>query len=211
MTGGALLLALAAVLCLAVPAPAFPQEEPAGGVFLVAKPHLNDPNFRQSVVLVTQHAGGSPVGVIINRPTRLSLAEVFPDKEGLKGLPDSLFFGGPVSSRTLVFVFRSDSRPRDSLKVLDDVYISFKQELLAELLTRPSPTADLRVYAGYSGWGSGQLQHEMARGDWHMVRADPDTIFRSDPAKVWEEMVARASARQAFHDPGREPLAALAD
>jgi putative transcriptional regulator len=206
-----MLLVLAAAWIAAAPAPACAADEAANGVFLVAKPHLGDPNFRESVVLVTQHAGGSPVGVIINRSTRLTLAEVFPDNERLKGLPDTLFFGGPVSTRMLVFVFRADSQPRDSLKVLEDVYISFKQELLAELLKRPAPTAGLRVYAGYSGWGSGQLQHEMARGDWHMVRADPDTVFSSDPGKVWELMLARASARQALHVPGPLPVAAPAD
>lgn len=211
MRGMRLLLMLSAALWFAAPAPSPAQDEAASGVFLVARPQLNDPNFRESVVLVTQHAGGSPVGVIINRPTRLSLAEVFPENAKLRGLPDTLFFGGPVSTRLLVFVFRADSRPRDSLKVLENVYMSFKQDLLAELLQRPVPTQDLRIYAGYSGWGTGQLAHEMARGDWHMVRADPDTIFRTDPAKVWEQMLARASARQALLAPSREPLAFLAD
>ncbi|HEX9179069.1 MAG TPA: YqgE/AlgH family protein, partial [Burkholderiales bacterium] len=93
MRGSRALLTLAAALCFAVPSPVPAQDATASGVFLVAKPQLNDPNFRESVVLVTQHAGGSPVGVIINRPTRLSLAEVFPENEKLKGLPDALFFG----------------------------------------------------------------------------------------------------------------------
>lgn len=202
---------LAAVLGLAAAEFAAAQDEAANGVFLVARPDLNDPNFRESVVLVTQHGGGSPVGVIINRPTRLTLGEVFPSNERLKGLPDTLYFGGPVSTRMLVFVFRAETQPRDALRVLEDVYISFNQDLLAELLRRPAPTVNLRIYAGYSGWGSGQLQHEMARGDWHMVRADPDTIFRSDPAKVWEEMLGRASARQVRTHRAPGPLALLPD
>jgi putative transcriptional regulator len=203
-------LAAAAALWLAGLLPAAAQTEAANGVFLVAKRHLNDPNFRETVVLVTQHAGGAPVGVIINRPTRVALAEVFPDHDTLKDAPDSLFFGGPVSPQALVFVFRAQSQPRDALRVLEDVYMSFNPELLAELLRRPAPTAELRIFAGYSGWGPGQLQHEMARGDWYMVRADAETIFRADTATVWQEMLKRATARQAGAAPARGPLAALA-
>jgi putative transcriptional regulator len=187
------------------------ETQTANGVFLVAKRHLNDPNFRETVVLVTQHGGGAPVGVIINRPTRVSLAEVFPNNENLKAAPDTLYFGGPVSPQMLVFVFRAEAPTRDALRVLEDVYMSFNPQLLAELLRRPSPTANLRVYAGYSGWGAGQLQHEMARGDWHMVRADPETIFRTDPEKVWQEMLARATARQARGKQGLPPVATLSD
>ncbi|HEX6827406.1 MAG TPA: YqgE/AlgH family protein [Burkholderiales bacterium] len=211
MRGWRALVTLAAALGLAVPFPAAAQSESPNGVFLVAKRHLDDPNFRESVVLITQHGGGSPVGVIINRPMRVTLGQVFPGRDNLQGLPDTLFFGGPVSPRLLVFVFRADSQPHDALRVLDDVYMSFNQELLAELLGRPSPTANLRVYAGYSGWGTVQLQHEMARGDWHMVRADSETIFRADPARVWEDMTARASSRQARPAASRNPLAALAE
>ncbi|HSD59933.1 MAG TPA: YqgE/AlgH family protein [Burkholderiales bacterium] len=192
---------------MAAVGPALAQDDIPNGVFLVAKRQLNDPNFQESVVLITQHAGGSPVGVIVNRPTKLPLSRLFPDNEKLKDLPDVVHFGGPVSPRVLVFVFRAESPPQDALRVLADVYMSFSSELLSQLLVRPKPTAELRVYAGYSGWAPGQLQHEVARGDWHMVRADADTIFRMDEALVWREMLNRATARQTLRGAPARPLA----
>lgn len=210
MTRAGLILCMALAATAAVAAavgPAVAQEEVPNGVFLVAKRQLNDPNFRESVVLVTQHAGGSPVGVIVNRPTKLPLSGLFPDNEKLKDLPDLVHFGGPVSPQVLVFVFRAESPPRDSLRVLADVYMSFSSELLSQLFARPEPTAELRVYAGYSGWARGQLQHEVTRGDWHVVRADADTIFRMDAALMWKEMLKRASARQTLRGEPARPLA----
>jgi len=199
-------LAVTAAVAAAV-VPALAQDEIPNGVFLVANRQLNDPNFHESVVLVTQHAGGSPVGVIVNRPTKLPLSRLFPDNEKLKDLPDLVHFGGPVSPRVLVFVFRAESPPQEALRVLADIYMSFSSELLSQLFARPEPTAELRVYAGYSGWAPGQLQHEVARGDWHMVRADADTIFRMDAAIVWKEMLKRATARQTFRNDPARPLA----
>jgi putative transcriptional regulator len=178
--------------------PAMAQDEPANSVFLVANRRLIDPNFRQTVVLVTQHAGGSPVGVIVNRPTNLPLAKVFPENPKLAEEGDVVFFGGPVLPRLLVYVFRYQAEPKDSLRVLNDVYMSFNSELLADLLKRTRPTEGLRVFAGYSGWGPGQLQREIAQGDWYVVRADAETIFRWDPADVWTEMIKRATAKQAL-------------
>lgn len=208
MTRRGALLGLALAAALAAGARAAPaREEIPNGVFLVAKRHLNDPNFRESVVLITQHAGGSPVGVIVNRPTKVPLSRLFPDNERLSESPEVVHFGGPVSPQLLVFVFRADSSPRDALRVLGDVYMSFNPELLAELFRRPEPTAELRVYAGYSGWAPGQLQHEVARGDWLMVRADADTIFRMDAAIMWKEMTRRAAARQTRGADPAPPLA----
>ena len=181
---------------LLAPGVALAEDPPPNGVFLVAKRHLLDPNFHEAVVLVTQHASGSPVGVIVNRPTKVPLSRIFPDNDRLKDAPDTVFFGGPVSPQLLVYVFRAQSHPKDALRMLEDVYLSFDAELLVELLGRVKPTVELRVYAGYSGWGPGQLQEEIARGDWHLVRADAEMIFGKDPARVWEEMLKRATAKQ---------------
>jgi len=183
-------------------------DDAPNGVFLVAKRHLADPNFRETVVLVTQHAGGSPVGVIINRPTRLLLRSVFPENESLADSPEPVYFGGPVSPQLLVFAFRSSDQPEGVITVLPGLHLSFNPTLLAQLLHRANPTAALRVYAGYSGWGPGQLQHEVARGDWYMIRADAEAVFSQDPGTIWSEMLKRATARRAMGRPRKGALAA---
>lgn len=184
------------LLGLALPASLLAAEpEAPNSIFLVAKRQLQDPNFRQAVVLVTQHGRGGPVGVIVNRPTQVPLSQVFPKNDSLDREADKLFFGGPVSRMTLVFVFRSETRPKEALEVLKGVYLSFSAELLSDLLKRPKPTMDLRVYAGYSGWAPGQLESEISRGDWYVINADAETIFRKESSTVWPELVKRASMR----------------
>jgi putative transcriptional regulator len=169
------------------------QDTP-NGVVLVAKPELVDPNFRETVVLVTRHPGGGAVGVILNRPTRILASQLLPEHEGLRGRTDRLFAGGPVAPRSVVAVFRSGERPAAALRVLVDVYLSLDGVFLDGLLRRPDAPRELRLYAGYAGWAPGQLEAEIARDDWYVLEVDHDTIFRADPATLWRQLHQRASS-----------------
>ncbi|HET9402953.1 MAG TPA: YqgE/AlgH family protein [Burkholderiales bacterium] len=168
----------------------------ANAIFLVAKPSLADPNFRETVVLVTHPRRGGPWGVIINRPLEHRLSEALPDIESLQGRKDVLFFGGPVKREGLVFLVRLPKAPPGATLVLRDVFFTADTGLIDGLLKRPNPTHGLRVYSGFSGWSSGQLQRELARGSWYILPADAETIFDKDPARVWPELVKRAATRQ---------------
>jgi putative transcriptional regulator len=185
---------VAAGLWLLAATAAGAQEAP-NGVLLIAKPELIDVNFRETVVLATRHAGGGTVGVILNRPTPRLVSQVFPEYEALRGRPDHLFLGGPVSPRGLVAVFRSKERPPEALRVMTDVYLGLDATLLDGLLRRPDAPRDLRLYAGYSGWSPGQLEMEMARNDWLILEPDAETIFRADPATLWRVLLRRATSR----------------
>jgi len=179
--------------------PAGAAEDSANAVFLVASPVLLDPNFRESVVLVTQPREGGPWGVIINRPLDYLLSDVFTDIETLKGRKDVLFFGGPVAQDGLVFLVRSQQPPPRAVPVLRDVYVISDIEYIEKLLRRPEPMRDLRVYSGYSGWAPGQLHQEIARGGWVLVPADADMVFEDDPARIWPELIKRATTKRALH------------
>jgi putative transcriptional regulator len=183
-------------LALAMPAAAAAAERAANAVFLVAARELNDPNFRQTVVLVTHPEEGGPWGVIINRPLRQRLSEIFTDQEKLKGRKEVLYFGGPVQRDGLVFLVRSLSPPPRSVALLRDVYFTGDTDWIDEQLKRPEPTRGLRVYAGYSGWAPGQLQGEIARGGWHVHPADAETVFDRDPSRIWPELIERATTKQ---------------
>lgn len=185
-------LAAIIVSCGAVTA----AEMQANAIFLVAKRELADPNFRETVVLVTHPRRGGPWGVIINRPLQHRLSEVLPDFESLKGRKDVLFFGGPVTRQGLVFLVRSPKAPPGATLVLRDVFFTSDTDLIDSLLRRPDPTRGLRVYSGFSGWSPGQLQQEIARGGWYVVPADAETVFDKDPALVWPELVKRATTKQ---------------
>lgn len=169
---------------------ASPQSETPNGALLVARPGLRDPNFRQTVVLVTQRPDGSTVGVILNRPTQLELAPLLP------GLPaeqyrDALYFGGPVLRQTVVAVFESKKTPETSaFHILQSVYMSMREEILTRLLDQSG--ARYRLYLGFSGWAPGQLEGEFAREGWYLMPADPSAVFRADTRGLWEELVKRA-------------------
>ena len=188
----ALIAALLAAAHLAVA-----QEAPlANGVFLVAKPDLLDPNFRETVVLITEPGvGGGPLGVIVNRPLGVRLSEVLPKTRKMPEQFDAIYGGGPVARDRLLFLVRTQQPPERSLRVLVDVYLSDDSALL-ERVERGEVTA-FRAYAGYSGWAPGQLQSEILRGGWHVVQADAEMIFAAEPSTIWAELIRRITAKRA--------------
>jgi len=187
--------ALLAVAALAVAEAAGAQQHlPANGLFLVAKPGLVDPNFRQTVVLVTQAQDYSTVGVIINRPTELKLEAFLRDKEPAVRFEGKLFSGGPVMREAIVALFRSETPPEaPAFHVLKDLYLSLHPRNLQLLLEGSG--LRYRLYAGFSGWAPRQLESEMQRDGWYVLPADVDTIFRDSMEGVWQELVNRAEKR----------------
>ncbi|HYB49909.1 MAG TPA: YqgE/AlgH family protein [Burkholderiaceae bacterium] len=161
--------------------------KPLTAILLVAREDLPDPDFKDSVVLVMNNIGPAPAGVIINRPTPISVSHLFPDLERLAKLQDKVYFGGPVQLATLSFLFRADTLPEHAIQVLDGVYVSTNLELLRKLLARDKPMEGLRIFIGHSGWLPGQLEAEIARGDWTLTPAKPDMIFERKSEHPWPE------------------------
>jgi len=188
----ALLLALLAGL----PPASFAEDEASAppAWLLVSRADLPDPNFNESVILITQRNRLGPAGVIINKPTRVRVAELFPDIKALNTVDDKVFFGGPVALNTVSFVFRSAKEPDDAVEVMKDVYVSSNVDLLRDLLSRDRPTEDLRVFVGYAGWGPTQLEDEMSRGDWRRLDADARTVFSRRPEALWPLLDQKASS-----------------
>ena len=156
-------------------------------ILLVARPGLPDANFKDSIVLVMNNIASAPVGVIVNRPTRIAVSQLFPGVERLAKLQDKLYFGGPVALTSVSFLYRSDAPHEDAISVLDDVYFSANRELLEKLLGRERPTDGLRIFIGRSGWAPGQLEREIARGDWSLAPARSDAIFDRKSEHPWPE------------------------
>jgi putative transcriptional regulator len=163
---------------------------PERGFFLVAKPTILDPNFSRTVVLVAHAPDGGTVGVILNRPTKQSLADILPGNAQLARFTEPLHFGGPVERTALFAVFRSDASPGESFPVIEDVHIALHPETVEQLLRKPP--AALRFFVGYAGWAPGQLKGELGRGDWWVVNADAETVFRKDTATLWDDLARRA-------------------
>ncbi len=171
------------------------QSTLAKGKFLVAGRQLIDPNFSETVILLTSYDWHGAVGLVINRPADIKLAKVLPDIKGIRRHKDTIYIGGPVERDQLFMLIRSDSQYADTLKVSGDIYVSMSREVLQRLVNNTGTGEKFRVYAGYSGWGSGQLVHEIDRGDWHIINADAETVFDKDVTLIWQELINRTSAQ----------------
>jgi putative transcriptional regulator len=164
-------------------------EEPKSqtAILLVARAELRDSDFAGSVVLVMNNLGPAPIGVVINRPTQVPVSRLFPDLKRLAPLHDKLYFGGPVEFGTVWFLFRAASAPEHAIKALDGIYLSANRNLLLKLLDRDKPMDGLRIFVGHSGWAPGQLEAEIARGDWTLEHAGSDAIFNGKSEHPWPE------------------------
>lgn len=184
-----LLTALAPGSSHGLPMPPMDQPRLSAGVFLVAKPSLQDPRFRKTVILITVHNEQGTIGLIINRETHVRLRDVLPDVDEFKNRDDHLFVGGPVNPDFLFSLIRSAHPPKTARRVVGKVYFIPGLEGLKQVLSDKDPQVAVRSYAGYSGWGAGQLRAEIARGDWLVIDADSDAIFDKDPRKVWHDLI----------------------
>ncbi|MGB7543426.1 MAG: YqgE/AlgH family protein [Burkholderiales bacterium] len=160
-------------------------------LLLVARPGMPDPNFRETVVLITQDENVGAIGVIVNRPTNRSLAELLPG-ERFRRFTDPVFFGGPVNPNGLFAVFRSDKLPGAAITLLPGLHLALHPDTVDTLIK--NPPAAIRFFTGYAGWAPGQLRSELERGDWFIADADADAVFRKDSSNLWHDMVQRVRA-----------------
>lgn len=182
-------------------APALPDPDEfdtklSKGKFLVASRKLGDPRFQETVVLLISYDRNGAAGLIINRPIKMSLSDAFPDSRIFKKRKETVYFGGPVELDRLLFLIRSPGRPEESAHVLGSVYVSSSRPVLDRLIGKPKTGEHVRVYAGYAGWAAGQLDAEVARGDWHVIQADAKAIFDKKSDKIWPELIRRGSELQ---------------
>ncbi len=165
--------------------------KPVTAILLVARAELPDPNFEDAVVLVLNNIAPVPAGLIINRPTRIAVSSLFPELDRLAKLDDRVYFGGPVEIGSVSFLFRADAPPEHATQVVDGIYLSANEELLRKMLSREKPMEGLRIFVGHSGWGPGQLQAEIARGDWTLAPAETGAIFDGKSEHPWPKRPAQ--------------------
>ena len=166
------------------------------GVFLVASRNLLDPNFAQAVVVLIEYSSEGAVGLIINRKTDIRLTKVLPDNRGfLRKRKDTVFVGGPVGVDQLLILVHADSNPEDSYKIMNDLYLYSNLDALEDLMKQGEDSGEFRAYAGYAGWSPGQLDSEVARGDWFVVTADIESIFSQEPEELWPRLIERSTAQ----------------
>jgi putative transcriptional regulator len=193
MRGIAALLAIAGLACLPLAGVRAQEADPAGAITLVAAPRLIDPDYRGTVLLVVPVENDRHVGVIINRPTGRSLASLFPEHAPSKQVHDPVYFGGPMLRQAIFAVVHTDHTPgAGSIQMMKELFLA-TQGTVVDHIIEATPNA-ARYYVGYVAWRPGELRQEVDRGLWYVLDADPDLVFRKDPAGLWEELLRRARA-----------------
>ncbi len=171
----------------------------ASGMLLVATPALQDPNFADTVVLLLDVNDEGALGVVLNRPTQVLVADVLEPWRDVVAEPEVLFRGGPVGTDGALAVarLRDPQAPpvgwRPVAGLLGMVDLDTPTELVDGSLTA------MRVFAGYAGWGAGQLDGEVDEGSWYVVTSDAADVFRGDPDALWRDVMRRQPGMLAWH------------
>jgi len=173
------------------------------GVLLIANRSLNDPNFRQSVILITEYSKIATVGLIINRPLQLSVDKIFPQLGRITSKLDNLYIGGPVGIDKLQLLIRSSKALHKPGLIFPEVYVVNRAKVFYEFLNGDFVGSAVRLYAGCAGWAAGQLESELMRGDWYLWYADTNTVFTETPESVWPELIQIVSAQWAIYNPDK--------
>jgi putative transcriptional regulator len=182
------LVTMLLLLALITPLSVMASHKPHSGLFLVATEHLTGTSFQQTVILLTQVSERGATGLTINRPTDIHLKEVFPEVDQLNKVNDTLYLGGPINTHG-VFVLINTTQPYEDMHpVTGNVYLSTAHEVFTHPLN-----GKIRTYAGYAGWSPGQLQFEIDRGDWLVVKTDPSIVFAKDMRGLWQRLNSRFS------------------
>jgi putative transcriptional regulator len=167
--------------------------ESARGQLLIAGPTLLDPNFWRTVVLVVEHTEEGALGLVLNRPSETVVGDAVPELNEVIDEDELLFIGGPVQPAAVVVVGRFEDPTDAALIAFDDVGVLGTGD--------PTETVGLiegRAFVGHAGWGPGQLDSELERGDWILEPARRDDAFSASPRDLWASVLTRKGGSYAL-------------
>lgn len=172
--------------------------QPAVGRLLVASPLLVDPNFARALVLLLDVGEDGALGVVLNRPSEVRVEGVLEQWAPVVGLPGVLFAGGPVEPQAALAVgtLVDPGSPPVGWRPLFGA--SGLVDLEAEAGVLRAELSGLRIYAGYAGWGAGQLEAEIEEGSWYVVPAAASDLHSTEPDQLWAQVLRRQPGRLAL-------------
>jgi putative transcriptional regulator len=189
----ALLIAVLAIAALAWTAPALPAE-PSQSILLVAKRQFQDRLYGATILVVRPLGADRHIGFILNRPTRVTLGELFPFHAPSQKVAEPVYLGGPVSTEVLfALVQRSASPGGSSLQLLPDLFLAIDSEVIDRIIETEPDHA--RFFAGIVLWKPGELAEEVKRGLWFVLDAKSELVLRKSTEGLWEELVGRSERK----------------
>lgn len=166
----------------------------ARGQLLIASPALVDPNFWRTVVLIVEHSPEGALGLVLNRPSETTVGEAVHELQELLDADAPLYVGGPVAPSALIVLGEFD-RPQDA------ALIAFADIGVLASGAQENPDIAIRRgrgFVGHSGWGPGQLDAELERGDWILEPARREDAFTSRPLELWQSVLMRKGGSYAL-------------
>ena len=165
--------------------------EDFSGSFLMASPDLLDQNFMRAILLIVEHGHEGALGLIINRPIDLTLENVAPTmgaycNASIKSNP--IFYGGPVMPDSIWLLHDSKESGNFSKEIVPGIYFTARPDFLKSIIEKPR--GNFRFFLGYSGWGEGQIENEVASGTWLLPELNPTkTVFSNNTLPIWNNAI----------------------
>lgn len=156
---------------------------------LIAMPHMVDPYFCKAVVYICEHTKDGAMGLVINRPfmepdLKKLFTEIYEDNENILKIVPTVHFGGPIMIERGIVLHSTDHTVAESVKIADTIAMTSHKDILSDISKKKGP-ASFKLFLGHSGWGSGQLEKEIERGDWLLQSTTPDFIFDVPEKYMW--------------------------
>lgn len=165
------------------------------GKLLIAGPTLQDPNFWRTVILVVEHNADGALGLVLNRPSATTVGEVVPQLSELVDPEEDVLVGGPMEPGAVIVLADFMDPEEAALIAFEGVGVMGSSSEPADLV---GGVRSARAFAGHAGWGPGQLDGELERGDWILESAQRIDAFAPDPAELWSEVLARKGGSYAL-------------
>src|SRR5271154_1497771 len=169
--------------------------ESLAGQLLLASPTLHDPNFMRTVVLIGVHSEQGAMGVVLNRPSEVTVGEAVPQLEHALDEQEPVYVGGPVQPSSIVFLAEFLEPSLAGMLVVGRIGFPAPDAGIEQLA---HATARTRGVAGHGGWGRGQRDAERAGGDWIAHPAEPQDIFTDVPEDLWSGVLTRKGGSYAL-------------
>jgi putative transcriptional regulator len=173
----------------------YDEFESLKGTLLVASPALRDPNFLRTVVVVAEHTAEGAMGFVLNRPTPIAVTEALPHLDGVVEEGALVYLGGPVQPEAAMALAELEDPDEAAAIAFGDIGFLRADAEPGDL---QGGVRRLRVFAGYSGWGAGQLEAELEEEAWILEPARPDDVFASDPEALWSAVLERKGGSYAL-------------
>jgi putative transcriptional regulator len=165
------------------------------GQLLIAGPGLLDPNFWRTVVLIVEHTDEGALGLVLNRPSETTVGDAVPQLKNLIDPDNLVYIGGPVQPSAVIVLADFETPADAALISFDDVGVL---GIAPDSEDASTTVRSARAFVGHAGWGPGQLDDELERGDWIVEPATHADAFSDRPSELWSSVLTRKGGSYAL-------------